>query len=83
MNGLTIQPTCFMIVCMEGVMDKQRIQVEIPKTEYKNLKHFAVENDTTVSEVVRKAVEEYMVRQGSSVKLDVPQWGGIRKDSGS
>lgn len=37
-----------------------RMNVNIPKTFHKKIKRFALEKDTTITEVVIKAVEEYM-----------------------
>lgn len=39
---------------------KIRMNVNIEKTFYKSIKQFALDNDTTVSDVVIKSLEQYI-----------------------
>ena len=37
-----------------------RLNVRMPKAEYQRLKRFALDQEMTISEVVRAALEDYM-----------------------
>jgi hypothetical protein len=39
---------------------EMRLNVRMPKSEYRKLKRFAFEQEITISEVVRAALSEYM-----------------------
>ena len=40
--------------------EEKRLNVRMKKSEYKKLKQYALDNDLTVSDVVKNAVFEYM-----------------------
>ena len=39
---------------------EMRLNVRMPKSEYQRLKRFALDQEMTISEVVRAALEDYM-----------------------
>ncbi len=41
-------------------VQEMRLNVRMPRTEYRKLKQFAFELDMTISDVVRIALDEYM-----------------------
>jgi len=40
--------------------EEMRLNVRMPKSEYQKLKRFALDNDMSVSDVVRAALTQYM-----------------------
>lgn len=40
--------------------EMKRLNVRMPKSEYRKLKQFALEKDVSISDVVRAALNEYM-----------------------
>jgi len=44
-------------------MDKERLNLEVPKELKKKIKLYAVKNDSTIQEVIVEAVEDYLKNQ--------------------
>jgi hypothetical protein len=44
---------------IEAMRETVRLNVDIPKQEYKELKRRAVDEDTTISAIVKQALQQY------------------------
>ena len=48
------------LASLSGEGEKARLNVDLPKTLYKELRRRALDNDTTITELILKLVSEYL-----------------------